>query len=542
MTCTKIISAFTLAITLLISSTTMADSLCSEPVETNSGLVRGQAETETATCVWRGVPYAAPPVGMLRWKAPQPTPPWSGVRDTTQFGHICMQRGGEGMSEDCLYLNIWRPAKSGSFPVIVFIHGGGYHGGSGNLRGDRLSQAGDVVIVSINYRLNIFGFMAHPKLRKASPHNSTGGYGAMDQAYSLKWVQENIEAFGGDPENVTIFGQSAGGQSICSMIATPLARGMFQRAIFQGGGGQAAYELEQAYEIARGSFEKAGCGFDDIDCMLDMPADGLLAKAAGHISKAFDYYPCIDGYVLTGTPQEMIEAGDFSRVPVLAGSNLDEFAMAVNLVPKYFFAMPFQYENKIIKGMGATPEEAKRLTELYPLSDFGNRPNRAMARMYAADAALTCPMRSSVAAIVDQGLPAYLFKFEYKGMKYGKVLGSFHGAELPFIFGELDRDRLYNSHNIEEAQELGRIIQGYWLNFAKTGDPNGEGLPEWKRFDSDEQRIQILDVEVRNVPHPDAEKCDFWDGYSTPYTELVNLLLDQLDPRKKTKPRLTPDN
>lgn len=513
---------------MLLPYTSAAEDLCAEPVMTSSGLVQGISETETDTCVWKGVPYAAPPIGDLRWKAPRLAPSWSGIREATQFGHSCMQRGGKDMSEDCLYLNIWRPAKSGSFPVMVWIHGGGYHTGSGNLRGNRLSQAGDVVIVSINYRLNIFGFMAHPKLREASPHNSTGGYGTMDQAYSLKWVQDNIDAFGGDPDNVTIFGHSAGGQSICSMIATPLARGLFHKAIFHGGGPQAGYRLDQAYEIARGSFDKAGCDFDDIDCMRDMPADELLEKAAGHMLKRFDYYPCIDDHVLRGTPTEMIRSGDFNRVPVIAGSALDEFGKAINIVPQYFFAMPFQYEKLIVNEAGATPEEAKRLTELYPLSDYSNRPARALGRMYAADAVLTCPLRIGASALADQGVPTYLFKFEYRGMKYSKVLGTFHGAELPFIFGTLDQDRLYNSHNIDEAQELSSIIQSYWINFAKTGDPNGPGLPEWKRFDSDRQLIQILDTEVRNMPHPDREKCDFWDGYSTPYTQLVNDLLEQL--------------
>jgi len=200
----------------------------------------------------------------------------------------------------------------------------------------------------------------------------------------------------------------------------------------------------------------------------------------------------------------------------------------VNFIPQYFFAMPFQYERLLTKKAGATPGEARRLTELYPLEDYGNRPRNALGRMYAADAAVGCPIRSGAIAIADQGLPTYLFKFEYDDMNYNRIIGVFHGAETPFIFGTLEQDRLHNSRNIEEARELSRIIQGYWINFAKTGDPNGPGLPEWKQFDSVEQRTRILDTEIRNVPHPDREKCDFWDGYSTPYTELVNKLLEQI--------------
>lgn len=522
-----------------------AQDLCVTEVETSSGLVRGSREKETDTCVWKGIPYAAPPVGNLRWKAPQPAPSWSGVLEATEYGSPCLQKGwftglGElkhDMSEDCLYLNVWRPAKPGKFPVMVWIHGGGYQTGTGHLEnywGDRLAQAGDVVVVSINYRLNIFGFMAHPSLREEDPHRSTGGYGTMDQAFALKWIQENIEAFGGDPSNVTIFGESAGGWSVCTMLATPLARGLFHRAIFESGAANASRSLDEAYEITRESFKKAGCDFNDLECMRSIPAERLLEKAAGSMARAFDYLPCEDGWVLKASPQEMIRAGDFNRVPVMGGSNLDEFAKLINLIPRYYFAMPFQYEKKIRRGMGATPEEAEKLVELYPLAEFKNSPRKAMGRMYAADAALTCPVRSSIEELADQGVPAYLYRFEYTGMKYRKILGCFHSAEIAFIFASLDRSfskTLYKEDdNLPQAQELSRIIQAYWVNFAKTGDPNGKGLPQWQRFETDRQRIQILDTTVKNQPYDMTERCDFWEDYSMPYIETINRLLEQLNP------------
>lgn len=520
-----------------------AEELCIAAVKTSSGLVRGAPEPETAACVWRGIPYAAPPVGRLRWKAPEPAPSWSGVREAAEWGHPCMQKGaltGMGefkkeMSEDCLFLNVWRPAKLGKFPVMVWIHGGGYHTGFGHLPtywGDRLAAAGDVVVVSINYRLNIFGFMAHPGLREEDPHHSTGGYGAMDQVFALTWVHDNIENFGGDPANVTIFGESAGGWSVCSLLATPLARGLFHRAIFESGAANASRGLEEAYQIARGSFQKAGCDFNDLTCMRRLPAPRLLDRAAGSMVRAFDYLPCEDGWVLKASPVDMIRSGDFNRVPVLAGTNLDEFARAIYLVPQLYFTPPSQYEKQIHHRLGATPEEAKRLAELYPLAEFNHRPREAYGRMFAADAALTCPVRSSLSALALQGCPAYLYRFEYQGLKYSRVLGCFHGAEIPFVFNSLARSSMTSLHdvnNLAEAQALSRIIQGYWINFAKTGDPNGNGLPVWEKFDPQNQRVQVLDTRVRNEPYPAAERCDFWDGYSQPYIEVINRLLKLLN-------------
>ena len=520
-----------------------AQELCVAAVKTSSGQVRGAAEKETATCVWRGIPYAAFPVGQLRWKAPQPAPAWSGVRDAIAWGHPCLQKGAltglgqfkKDMSEDCLVLNVWRPAKPGKFPVMVWIHGGGYHTGVGHMPiywGDRLAQAGEVVVVSINYRLNIFGFMAHPKLREEDPHGSTGGYGTMDQAFALNWVHDNIEGFGGDPANVTIFGESAGGWSVSTMLATPLARGLFQRAIFESGAANASRGLEDAYQIARGSFQKAGCDFNDLECMRRIPARRLLDRAAGTMVRAFDYLPCEDGWVLKASPKEMIRAGDFNRVPVMGGTNLDEFARVINLISKFYFTLPSQYEKQIHHSMGATPEEAKKLAELYPLAEFHNRPRQALGTMFATDAALTCPARSSLSALAGQGVPAYLYRFEYQGMKHEKILGCFHGAEIPFIFGSLDRPPMtvfYDAGNLAQAQELGRVIQSYWINFAKTGDPNGHGLPAWEKFEPGRQRVQVLDTNVRNEPYPVAERCDFWDGYSQPYIEVINGLLKQLN-------------
>jgi para-nitrobenzyl esterase len=230
---------------LFIPASPRAEASCVEPVETASGLVRGMSDQDTATCVWKGIPYAAPPIGELRWKPPAPSPSWSGVRDATGFSRQCMQAPGMlsdrklGFSEDCLYLNVWTPQKSGTFPVMFWIHGGGLNDGAASIPmyfGNKLAQRGDVVLVSINYRLGPFGFYSLREFAEENPHGSSGNYGLLDMVQALEWVRDNVANFGGDPENVTIFGESAGGRSVCSLIACPLAEGLFHKAIIESGG------------------------------------------------------------------------------------------------------------------------------------------------------------------------------------------------------------------------------------------------------------------------------------------------------------------
>ena len=253
-------SGFVFVTIIMLAGAAWSEDTCTEPVKTGSGFVRGVKSQDTATCSWKGIPYAAPPVGELRFRAPQPAPAWSGVREAFGPGPQCMQvlaRGDarKNMSEDCLYLNVWRPQKSGVFPVMVWIHGGGYIMGSGGqgatgmtFDGSRLAEFGDVIVVTINYRLHAFGFLADPALRDEDPNHSTGNYGSLDQVAAIRWVHDNIAQFAGDPEKVTIFGESAGGWSICTMLATPLNQGMFQRAILESGGCTKSEDLDQGYE------------------------------------------------------------------------------------------------------------------------------------------------------------------------------------------------------------------------------------------------------------------------------------------------------
>ena len=524
----KVLLAVT-AVVFAVAGLARAEVSCTEPVPTASGQVRGMKEAGTPTCVWKGIPFAAPPVGQLRWQAPQPAPAWSGVKETVQFGHRCMQNGitalenltgPEGMSEDCLYLNVWRPAKEGVFPVMVWVHGGGYYGGVSSTPmywGDRLAAAGDLVVVSINYRLNIFGFFALPGLREEDLHRSTGGQGTLDQVAALRWVQENIRNFGGDPGKVTIFGESAGGWSICTLLATPLTEGLVQGAILESGGCEESRDLEAGYKFAQDLAPKLGCKADDLACLRKVSAKKVMDKGVVGGMGGMQFMPHHDGYVLSGTPLSMIRAGNFRQVPFLAGSNRDEFGTAMKLMRRFRQIRPEQYEAKLKEEFKASDEEARTLIGLYPLAEFQNRPVSAYGRMFGADMALACPTYRGLAAAALKEPDTFYYRFEYDGMKYGKYLGAAHSLEIPFIFDAFDRlpmSMLYNKKNLPEAKALSKIIQGYWIAFAKTGDPNRDGLPEWPKFEPADQKVQILDTAVKTQAAGMAEKCEFWENFA----------------------------
>ncbi|HUT54656.1 MAG TPA: carboxylesterase family protein [bacterium] len=515
-----------------------AQDLCAEPVATASGKVRGMSDKEAATCSWLGVPYAAPPVGELRWKAPAPAPAWTGVRDAVKYGDRCLQKGtmaavdmgsGVSMSEDCLYLNVWRPKKSGSFPVMLFIHGGGYTGGSGSTemyKGDRMAERGDVAVVTINYRLNVFGFLAHPALRAEDANQSTGGYGSLDQVAAIKWVHDNIAGFGGDPGNVTIFGESAGGWSVCTMLATPLNQGMIARAILESGGCEASAPLEKGYEQAKKVAGVFKCAENDVACLRQVSAKQLLDKGTGSQLGGFVWVPHYDGYLLTDSPLAMIRSGNYSHVPFMAGSNRNEVDVVLYFLPQIWRAKPGQYEQRVSEFLGVSADEAAKIAKVYPLGNYDNMPRRAFGAL-ATDAGLGCPTYLGLAAAAAQQPDTYYYRFDYHDMIYGKHLLAVHAMELPFVFNSMDRSpisALYGRRNIEEARMLSRVVQGYWINFAKTGDPNGPGLPVWPKFDLASPSVQVLDNIVRTEPAGMTERCAYWDSYNKDHAPIFETM------------------
>jgi para-nitrobenzyl esterase len=439
----------------------------------------------------------------------------------------------DGMSEDCLYLNVWRPRKSGVFPVMVWIHGGGYVMGSGGggiggagYEGSSLATLGDVVVVTINYRLHLFGFLADPALREEDPNKSTGNYGSLDQAAAIRWVHDNIAGFGGDPANVTIFGESAGGWSICTMLATPRNRGMFQRAILESGGCEKSEDLEAGYERGRAIAAKVGCQPGDLNCLRAVPAKKFMqGSLVALYREGMAYAPHHDGYLLTGTPLSMIRAGDFNRVPFLAGFNRNEVDAVLVARPQLWNALPFQYEAVIQRNLGLTPAESARLMALYALRDFDNRPRQAYGKMFT-DVGLACPTYLGLDALANQGLPTFFYRFDFDRNRYGKRIGALHALEVPLVFNMVASGDggIYRGDGLPAARALARTIEGYWTNFAKSGDPNGPGLPAWPQFQPEARNLLVLDEAIRVEPAGMAERCAFWEEYADRHPTMETTL------------------
>jgi para-nitrobenzyl esterase len=531
----KILYGFGVLLLAALAVKASAQIECSDPVNTVAGQVRGMDAETPGACVWRGVPFAAPPVLDLRWSAPRPAPAWSGVREAKEFSPMCMQQvpGGlvkleskAGMSEDCLYLNVWRPKKSGVFPVMVWIHGGGYTIGVSSTPmywGDRLAAEGEVVVVSVNYRLNIFGFLSSPALRSEDPNKSTGNYAFLDQVAALQWVHDNIKNFGGDPANVTIFGESAGGMSVCVLYATPIAKGLYQRAIMESGGCNMSEDLEKGYENARLTTDKIGCDLEDLKCLRALPAKKILAAMPGGMAQHGNI-PHNDGYVLTGTPISMIESGNYNHVPFIAGYNREEFGNMLKLYPKIKYIRPRDYEKKLRELGDFSSADAAEFVRLYPLSQYHNRPVEAYGHAFAADFIFACSTYDGLVAASRQGTPTWLYRFDYDHMRLGKYFGAAHSFEIPFVFDNFGRSPMkmfYHAQQVPPAKKLSQTIQAYWVNFARTGNPNGPGRPDWPRFSAGAPLIEVFDSEVKTENAGLVDRCAFCDKH--PMKEMPNL-------------------
>ncbi len=509
---------------------------CDNPVATKSGQVRGAADGEGAACAWKGIPFAAPPVGELRWRAPQPAPAWDGIREAREFGPACPQAYfwkwvhsmPVGMSEDCLSLNVWRPRKEGKFPVMVWFHGGMYvFGGSATplYYGDRLAAEGKVIVVTVNYRLGALGFLYHDGLAREDPHGSSGNYGTLDQIAALKWVGENISSFGGDPGNVTVFGESAGGWSVCTLLASPAARGLFQRAIIESGGCQTVRSREQGSETGRWAAARLGCAENNLACLRKIGAKEIGKELDPSLRKALEgegsrFLNHEDGYVVDRGVLARLQSGDFNQVPLLAGSNRDEVPPAAVVSARMIFSPRPAYEAEVRK---AFPEAAEEILKVYPLEKY-TRAAQALAALIS-DRELICPTFEGMRAAAGHQASTYYYRFDYDGMTFGRLEGAGHLSEVPFVFRNFDRKPiswLYRYRkDISAALELSRVIQGYWVNFAYRGDPNGAGLPPWPAYQSNDPRVQVLDTKVRAEVPDLSGRCAFWEGYNRDHPNIL---------------------
>jgi para-nitrobenzyl esterase len=468
-----------------------------DPVRVEQGKLSGVPGTDPQIRVYKGVPFAAPPIGDLRWRAPKPAADWSGVRKADQFSANCMQTPyPEGslyrsepqpVGEDCLYLNIWTGAKSKSDkrPVMVWIHGGAFTRGSGSTptyNGETLAKKG-VVVVTINYRLGIFGFFAHPDLTAESEHHSSGDYGILDEIAALEWVQKNIAAFGGDPKRVTIFGESAGSWAVNVLVASPLTKGLFQRAI-----GESGANFSKMATLA--DLEKSGARAGSIQDLRAKPADEIM-KTAGQFSVN------VDGWLLPTDVITIFKNGKQNDVPILIGSNADEGTA---------FMPPKMTVTALKQRFGANADKAM---EVYPASTDEEAWKAAAAMM--RDQTFGLQMRTWARMQTKSGkAPAYLYYFtRVPPGPVGEHYGAFHASEISYVFGTPDiGKRPWQDVDFK----LSETMSSYWVNFATAGNPNGKGLPPWPAYDEKKDLALDLGDHIEPIPVPNKAGLDFLAG------------------------------
>jgi para-nitrobenzyl esterase len=484
------------------------------PIKVDGGMVQGT--TEDGLAVFKGIPFAAPPIGDLRWRAPQPVSKWDTVLQADKFapGPIQAWDSPSGKSEDCLYLNIWTPAKSANdrMPVLVWIYGGGFNGGVTSVpiyNGEHLAKKG-VVLVSIAYRVGRLGFLAHPELSTENENHVSGNYGLLDMITGLKWIQKNIAAFGGEPEKVTIFGESAGGIAVSMLCASPLAKGLFHGAISQSGGsfgpprpttypGENMKRLDVAEQQGL-DFAKS-TGVSSIAELRKIPADSLARNSFGRGMA----WPIIDGYVILDDQYKLYEKGQFNDTPILVGYNSDEGASFTRTRD------PQEYIKGVKERFGMF---ADKLLKAYPVSqDTIPKTARDLAR----DAAFGWHTWIWARLQAKMGkYKAYYYYFDqhpdYPEDSPQAGYGSPHGQDIAYVFKTLDTT---NSHTIQNDLEISESMATYWTNFAKYGDPNGEGVPEWQAFSDEKPTVMYFNKTPHMGPVPSAESLEVLDNYFT---------------------------
>ncbi len=482
-----------------------------KPVKVGQGMLQGAYEN--GLTVYKGVPFAEPPVGKLRWHAPEPPVKWEGVKQATEFAPAPMQGGNpsSGKSEDCLYLNIWTPAKSAKeqIPVFVWIYGGGFSFGSATepiYNGEALAKKG-VVFVSIAYRVGQLGFLAHPGLSAESPEKVSGNYGLLDMIAGLQWIQDNIAAFGGDPDKVTIFGESAGGIAVSMLCASPLAKGLFHGAISQSGGsfgpprpttfpGENLKRLTDAEKAGEDFAQKAGVS--SIAELRKIAADSL--PSGWGIGSA---WPIIDGWVIPDDQYKLYKAGKYNDVPILVGYNSDEGASFSHEKD------PEEYINGVKQRYG---KFADALIKAYPA---GENSVPKTARDLSRDAAFGWHTWSWARLQSETGKSnVYYYYFDqhpdYPEGSPQAGYGSPHGQDVVYVFQHLDPS---NPQTTESDLAISEAMGTYWTNFAKYGDPNGEGVPAWPVFSDENPKVMYFNQKPYVGQVPSAESLKVLDAY-----------------------------
>lgn len=495
----------------------------SQPVRVSTGLLMGTPGRDPSVQVFRGVPFAQPPVGEQRWQPPQPPLPWEGVRSADTFSAACMQQLAGSRppwtepfmhqgtaSEDCLYLNVWTTATDGALrPVLVYFHGGGFSEGSGSVAvydGEALARKG-LVVVTVNYRLGVFGFLAHPDLTAESGHGASGNYGLLDQVAALRWVQQHIAAFGGDPGRVAIAGQSAGAMAVYLLTASPLAKGLFHRAIIQSGpGALAAFGLPSTRGVARprADAEQEGLAFarekgaSSLQDLRALPAASLLVVTG--TPRRFG--PVVDGWFLPEDPAAVYAKGQQHDVPLLTGMNADE----ASAFPGYGKTTAADFQRQARERYG---DQTDAFLHLYPATTDAEA---STAQQHSLrDLGLTALGRLVAERAATSRTPAWLYLHQ-RGIPWPAhpEFGAFHTAEVPYVFHTLDQlDRPWEPLDRHLADQM----SSYWVNFVTTGNPNGTGLPTWPHVEVPSPTFLVFDQPIAPQPLPDAERRAFFEAF-----------------------------
>jgi para-nitrobenzyl esterase len=528
---------------ILLAATFAFEVFAQDRVKTAGGTIEGISDKSSGIRSFKGIPFGEPPTGDLRWKPPQPVKTWQGVRKADKFGPRCMQRPifgdmgfrSNGMSEDCLYLNVWTPAKSGNekLPVLVYFFGGGFvagDGSEGRYDGESMARKG-IVAITVNYRLGVFGFFAHPELTKESPHHASGNYGLFDQHAALKWVQQNVAAFGGDPKRVTIAGESAGSIAVSAQMASPLSKDLIAGAIGESGsilGALSAVPLAEGEQM--GAKFAAGLGKGDVPSLAAlraMAAEQLLEATAKPGQPWFT--PTVDGYFFPKSPFEIYAAGQQAHVPLLAGVNSEESGFYGVLgrekptVENYRKALERLY-----------PGKGEEVFKLYPAANETEVMDAAQE--LASDRFISYSTWKWVdVATKTGGKPTYYYLYArprpamraemgdaQPGLAGGVVRGqqaaanprpqsrgAVHSAEIEYAMGNLDLNKVYAW--TPDDYKVSQVMQEYFANFIKTGNPNGKGLPNWPKF-GEGQRI-IIDVNTRAEAEKARARYEFLDQF-----------------------------
>ena len=485
-------------------------------VTVENGKLRGVASGVPSVTVFKGVPYAAPPVGELRWREPQPCPDWDGVYDACRFRAMAPQANNKSLldrrefcgfgehercSEDCLYVNIWTPAQSPEerLPVLFYIHGGGFVQGYSydiTVDGDSFALQG-CILVTVEYRLGVLGFLAHPEMTSESGYHASGNFGLLDQAAAIRWVHRNIAAFGGNPDNITVFGQSAGAMSTTAQICTPLTKGLIARAVIQSAGGYTGKKLHLLPRLSLAEAERFGesifaeLGVSTLEQARKLPMEEILRVQAGH---GMVFAPIVDGYFFPQDPDDIIRAKQHHDIPVILGYCADEAGWFRGKAPLAEKPTPEKAEAFEKTARSEYGEYAERYLEA---CGYFDDPVAASANGFHDGISTGVLAYCELSAQWKDRKPTYLYYFNREIP--GDAFGAFHAGDLWYTFNTLHRSwRPFTGTDFELARKIG----AYLCNFAKSGDPNGDGLPHWEPYTAGSRAGMALGEQVAMLSYP----------------------------------------